>query len=169
MFNLKTLLAFVLMTISFFSHASYNKPTIELKFASWIDHTYSPNGKFNEGWNNDLFTAGFYINPTTNIMVGTLKNSDDNRCFVAGVDHEWYDFGNGFKLKGSYLYTGEMFFDAFSHCGDESFYKKVKDSTGIGFAPYINHYVEYSVSKNFAMDLGIMLPGITVFNLKAAF
>nr|VXZ85191.1 Uncharacterised protein [Klebsiella pneumoniae] len=41
----------------------------------------------------------------------------------------------GWVLKGVYAYTGEFFFDAFSHCGDSGTYRTAKKITGIGFRP----------------------------------
>lgn len=140
-----------------------------LKFASYTYHAYDPDYDCTQYFDNDFIALGIPVTHSDSILIGTLNNSQDNRCFVAGVDHKWKDFGNGWSLGGSYLYVGEFFFDTFSSCGNDGAYKTMKDITGIGFAPYIIHYFEYAVTDNVAVDFGILLPGITIINASISF
>ncbi|MCQ4504238.1 hypothetical protein NON27_29090, partial [Vibrio parahaemolyticus] len=48
---------------------------------------------------------------------------------------DWLKNDTGWLLKGVYAYTGEFFFDAFSHCGDSGTYRTAKKSPASVFRP----------------------------------
>lgn len=64
-----------------------------------------------------------------------MKNSFDDRCLTLGVRRDWLKNDTGWVLKGVYAYTGEFFFDAFSHCGDSGTYRTAKKSPASVFRP----------------------------------
>jgi hypothetical protein len=41
-------------------------------------------------------------------VLGTMKNSFDNRCLAAGVRRDWAGWDNGWVFKGIYGYVGEF-------------------------------------------------------------
>jgi len=68
-----------------------------------------------------------------------------------------------------YAYAGEFFADAFKNCGNEGVYKQFEKRTGIGFAPYIYHGLEYKVFNNLSFDVGLILPTLFVSSFKISF
>ena len=102
-------------------------------------------------------------------LVGTMKNSFDDRCLTLGVRRDWLKNDTGWLLKGVYAYTGEFFFDAFSHCGDSGTYRTAKKITGVGFSPYIYHGLQYNFTDYFGVEGGIIIPAIFVMSIQWSF
>lgn len=67
------------------------------------------------------------------------------------------------------MYAGEFFFKEFAHCGDSGTYHRIKELTGIGFAPYIYYGSKYSFNQYISAKAGIIIPGIIVFNVQLNF
>jgi hypothetical protein len=157
----------------FFVSCSFNvlssQGDFSLKYLSFVYHAYDPDYNGTEYFNNQFISLGYHFDSKNSFSIGTFKNSQDNRCFSAGLNREWVDFGNGWKFSGSYLYAGEFFLDAFSSCGDEGVYADIKDATGIGFAPYINHYFGYNFTGTTSAEFGLLFPGIVVINFNTDF
>ena len=57
----------------------------------------------------------------------------------------------------------------FRNCGDGGIYKTFKKKTGVGFAPYLYHGLEYDISKNISLETGLLLPHIYVISLQLNF
>ncbi|WP_201340839.1 hypothetical protein [Abyssogena phaseoliformis symbiont] len=72
-------------------------------------------------------------------------------------------------LKAFMLMLGSSFFSDFSHCGDDGVYAKIKKATGLGFAPYIYHGLEYDLNKNISIEGGFILPLILVATIQFHF
>lgn len=106
---------------------------------SWIYHLSNNHGQYTEGFDNQFASVErkFSADSKYSLLVGTMKNSFDDRCIALGVRRDWASLGNGWVFKGIYGYVGEFFFDAFEHCGDHGSYKDFKDATGIGFSLYL--------------------------------
>ena len=87
---------------------------------SYVYHMTGNHGQYNEHFNNNFFSVErkFSQDSKYSVLVGTMKNSFDDRCLTLGVRRDWLKNDTGWVLKGVYAYTGEFFFDAFSHCGD---------------------------------------------------
>ncbi len=125
---------FILCFISFVSPSFAFASQInrfEIKYLSYVYHAYDPDYDGTEHFGNQFFSIGYDLTPRHNFLVGTFKNSQDNRCFATGLDYVWANFNNGWRFKGSYLYAGEFFFDDFSSCGDEGYILKSKKSPGL--------------------------------------
>jgi hypothetical protein len=71
-------------------------------------------------------------------------------------------------LKGVYAYTGEFFFDAFSHCGFRHLPHRQK-ITGVGFSPYLYHGLQYNFTDYFGVEGGIIVPAIFVMSIQWSF
>ena len=165
----KIVFVFVFVFVCFPFYAFSNQGDFSLKYLSFVYHTYDPDYDGTQYLENQFFSLGYNLDSKNSFSIGTFKNSQGNRCFSAGLNREWVDFGNSWRFSGSYLYAGEFFFDVFSSCGDEGLYADVKDAIGIGFAPYINHYFSYNFTESTSVDFGLLLPGITVINFNTNF
>lgn len=86
-----------------------------------------------------------------------------------GVQKNWKHLGKKLTFEGVYAYAGEFFFSDFSHCGDDGVYAKIKKATGLGFAPYIYHGLEYDLNKNISIEGGFILPLILVATIQFHF
>jgi hypothetical protein len=86
---------------------------------SYVYHMTGNHGQYNEHFNNNFFSVErkFSQDSKYSVLVGTMKNSFDDRCLTLGVRRDWLKNDTGWVLKGVYAYTGEFFFDAFSHWG----------------------------------------------------
>ena len=102
---------------------------------SYVYHMTGNHGQYNEHFNNNFFSVErkFSQDSKYSVLVGTMKNSFDDRCLTLGVRRDWLKNDTGWVLKGVYAYTGEFFFDAFSHCGDSGTYRTAKKITGMAF------------------------------------
>ncbi|ELZ5051313.1 TPA: hypothetical protein QHS11_004212, partial [Enterobacter asburiae] len=103
------------------------------------------------------------------LVLGTMKNSFNDRCLAAGVRRDWAGWDNGWVFKGIYGYVGEFFFDTFDDCGDHGSYHDFKKATGIGFSPYIYHGFQYNFTSYFGMDVGIIIPSVFVITAQWSF
>ena len=139
-----------------------------LNTGSFIFHLYEPRGHFTQYFQNQYLAVERRIDDSIvdNIVLGTVVNSYGNRCAVLGVQKNWVEFSDRTTFEGIYAYTGEFFFQAFSECGSEGYYHKIEKATGIGFAPYIYHGIEYDLNPYASIEYGIILPGILVLSLQ---
>ena len=138
---------------------------------SYVYHMTGNHGQYNEHFNNNFFSVErkFSLDSKYSVLVGTMKNSFDDRCIALGVRRDWVSLGNGWVFKGIYGYVGEFFFSAFEHCGDHGSYKDFKDATGIGFSPYIYHGFQYNFTNYFGVESGIILPAVFVVSIQWSF
>ena len=138
---------------------------------SYVYHMTGNHGQYNEHFNNNFFSVErkFSQDSKYSVLVGTMKNSFDDRCIALGVRRDWVSLGNGWVFKGIYGYVGEFFFSAFEHCGDHGSYKDFKDATGIGFSPYIYHGFQYNFTDYFGVESGIILPTVFVVGIQWSF
>ena len=138
---------------------------------SYVYHMTGNHGQYNEHFNNNFFSVErkFSQDSKYSVLVGTMKNSFDDRCIALGVRRDWVSLGNGWVFKGIYGYVGEVFFSAFEHCGDHGSYKDFKDATGIGFSPYIYHGFQYNFTDYFGVESGIILPAVFVVSIQWSF
>lgn len=140
-----------------------------LDTGSFVYHAYAPEKKFNQYFKNDLFAIDKPLeNSTYSVISGTLINSEANRCVLLGMGKSYWTY-KSWDFEGRYMYAGEFFLKAFSHCGDAGSYHDFKRLTGIGFTPYIFHGIKYRFTKNFSTEAGVILPGIVVLNLNLSF
>lgn len=167
-FHSKVISCKLFLLLIFLSHTAESK-TFEFKFASFVYHLYDLKDSKNEYFKNNYLSLGISFSENSQFLLGTFKNSQDNRCFVTGIEHTWKKFDNDWSFHGAYLYAGEFFFDSFSKCGDGGFYADMKEKTDLAFSPYIHHYFQYSVTKNLSFDIGILLPAVFVTNLSLHF
>lgn len=135
---------------------------------SYVYHMTGNHGQYNEHFNNNFFSVErkFSQDSKYSVLVGTMKNSFDDRCLTLGVRRDWLKNDTGWVLKGVYAYTGEFFFDAFSHCGDSGTYRTAKKITGIGFSPYLYHGLQYNFTDYFGVEGGIIVPAIFVMSVQ---
>ena len=137
---------------------------------SFVYHIIGNHGLYTEKFNNQFFSAErrFSDDSPYSLLAGTLKNSYGHRCIALGVRRDWVA-EQGWAFKGVYGYTGEFFADAFSHCGDEGVYHSFKNVTGVGFAPYIYHAVQYNFTDYFGVESGIIFPSVFVISVQWSF
>jgi len=143
---------------------------LSITTGTYVKHISPRNSEHSyEGFKNQYIDIRYQISPNSKIVIGTLKNSQANRCLLLGLEHKWYDLGKRISFKGLYAYSGEFFFDAFDSCSNGGSYKDVKDKIGIGFVPYIYHGFEFELSKNISLDAGFLLPLVAVVGLRFNF
>lgn len=138
---------------------------------SFVYHMSGNHGQYTEGFDNKFISAERKLDADSSysILVGTMKNSFDDRCLSLGVRKDWTPRQVGWNVKGIYAYTGEFFFSAFSHCGDSGVYNTAKKITGVGFAPYVYHGLQYNFTNNFGIEGGIILPTIFTMSMSWSF
>jgi len=162
------LLATVIATTG--SHASeinlYSANT-----GSFVYHLTGNKGQYNENFNNQFFSVErkFSEDSKYSVLVGTLKNSFDDRCLSLALRRDWYEGNSNWVFKGVYGYTGEFFFKSFSHCGDSGTYHTAKKWTGIGFSPYLYNAVQYNVTRYVGVETGIIFPSIFAMSVQWSF
>nr|WP_233592504.1 hypothetical protein [Erwinia psidii] len=129
---------------------------------SFVYHLTGNKGQYNENFNNQFVSVERKFSETSKYsgLVGTLKNSFDDRCLSLAVRRDWADWDNGWVFKGVYGYTGEFFFKSFSHCGDRGSYHAFKKATGVGFSPYLYNGIQYNFNRHIGVDAGIIFPAI---------
>lgn len=155
---------------TFISYAG-DEPKHSIIAASFTYHFYPP-GKHNQYFNNEFIAytqRTDYLNFADKFIIGTLKNSSDNRCLLLGVGRDWQQLNAKTKVVGVYAYVGEFFNDTFDECGRDGIYHDFDKITGIGFAPYIYHGVKYNFINNLHLNGGLILPGVVSFTLQATF
>lgn len=137
---------------------------------SFVYHLIGNHGLYTEKFDNQFFSAERRLseNSPYSFLAGTLKNSYGDRCIALGVRRDWV-IEDGWTFKGVYGYTGDFFFNTFSHCGDEGVYHSFKNATGVGFAPYIYHAVQYNFTNYFGIESGIIFPTVFVISVQWSF
>lgn len=77
---------------------------------SYVYHMTGNHGQYNEHFNNNFFSVErkFSQDSKYSVLVGTMKNSFDDRCLTLGVRRDWLKNDTGWVLKGVYAYTGEF-------------------------------------------------------------
>lgn len=138
---------------------------------SFVYHMTGNTGQYTEEFDNQFFSVERKISADSkySLIVGTMKNSFDDRCLSLGVRRDWVTSPAGWTFKGVYAYTGEFFFKAFSHCGDSGTYNTARDITGVGFSPYLYHGIQYDVTDHFAVESGFIIPLIFVVSVQWRF
>lgn len=162
---------FVLLILP--SSISYAKEVnlYSINTGSFVYHMTGNHGQYNERFNNHFFSVErkFSEESKYSVLIGTMKNSFDDRCLSLGVRRDWMAWDKGWAFKGVYAYTGEFFFDSFSHCGDSGTYKTAKKLTGVGFSPYIYHAIQYNFTDYFGIEGGIIVPTIFAMSIQWSF
>lgn len=152
-----------------------NKNTkFSIHVGSYVKHFIPKDNNFNftEEFDNKFFDIEYKLDENKffdRITVGTFLNSEENRCAVFGVQKDWKNITDKLAFEGMYAYVGEFFFDAFEHCADQGIYRKIKRFTGLGFAPYIYHGLEYSLNKHISLEVGFVAPFIVVSSIQLNF
>ncbi|HHL2713132.1 TPA: hypothetical protein ACQ39K_004784 [Yersinia enterocolitica] len=138
---------------------------------SYVYHLTNNHGQYTEDFDNQFISVERKFSPESkySLLVGTMKNSFDDRCLAVGIRRDWVSLSDGWVFKGVYGYVGEFLFDAFEHCGDHGSYKNFKDATGIGFSPYIYHGFQYNFTPSFGLETGIILPSVFVVSMQWSF
>ncbi len=138
---------------------------------SYVYHLTGNHGQYTENFENNFFSGErkFSADSKYSLLIGTMKNSFDDRCLAIGVRRVWKDFDNGWVFNGIYGYTGEFFFHAFRDCGDHGSYHDFKKATGIGFSPYIFHGFQYNFTSYFGLETGIIIPSVFVVTAHWSF
>jgi len=138
---------------------------------SFLYHAFPKNEQSNQYFDNRLFSIERKLSADSDysLLAGTFLNSQNNRCFLLGVRKDLYQINDYLVIKGVYSYAGEFFFDAFSHCGDGGIYQTLKAHTGVGFAPYFYHALQYNVTDYWGVEAGMILPGIVVMSMQWQF
>ncbi|WP_413733265.1 hypothetical protein [Sodalis sp. RH20] len=138
---------------------------------SFVYHLTGNYGQYNEFFDNKFLSVERKFSEDSNysILLGTMNNSFGDRCLAMGLRRDWISGDSGWVFKGIYGYTGEFFFDAFSRCGDHGAYNNFKKATGIGFAPYIYHAIQYNFTDYFGIETGIIIPTVLVISVQWSF
>ncbi|BBB23499.1 conserved hypothetical protein [Isorropodon fossajaponicum endosymbiont JTNG4] len=117
----------------FFSntYANMNSDSIvSIHTGSYLKYIVPSGDDFTEKFANDFFDIEIRVNDDSvafqKIIIGTFKNSENNRCILLGVQKNWKHLGKRLIFEGVYAYAGEFFFGDFSHCGDDGVYAKIK-------------------------------------------
>ncbi|AVF37611.1 hypothetical protein [Rahnella sikkimica] len=138
---------------------------------SFVYHLTGNYGQYNEFFDNKFMSVErkFSEDSKYSVLVGTMNNSFGDRCIALGLRRDWIQGDSNWVFKGVYGYTGEFFFDAFKHCGDDGSYEDFKKVTGIGFSPYIYHALQYNFTSYFGVETGIILPSVFVVSVQWSF
>ena len=138
---------------------------------SFLFHALPPDSESTQYFRNQYFSIERKLSADSDysILVGTFKNSQNNRCALLGVRKDWYHVNDKLVIKGVYTYAGEFFVDAFDHCGDGGFYEDMKKHTGLAFAPYIYNAAQYNFTDYFGVEGGLILPGILIMSVQWSF
>lgn len=69
---------------------------------SYVYHMTGNHGQYNEHFNNNFFSVErkFSQDSKYSVLVGTMKNSFDDRCLTLGVRRDWLKNDTGWVLKG---------------------------------------------------------------------
>lgn len=138
---------------------------------SFLYHALPKNDDSNQYFDNRYFSIErkFHAESDYSWLVGTFMNSQNHRCALLGMRSDWYRFNEKTVFKGVYAYAGEFFVEPFSDCGNEGFYNEMKDATGVGFAPYLYHAIQYNFTDYFGVEGGLLVPGIVVMSMQWSF
>ena len=142
-----------------------------LNTGSFVFHTNSPapgEKKFTQYLQNEYVAFEKKIDhPMIDALVlGTFINSFNHRCLLLGVQKNWLQFSDRMSFEATYAYAGEFFVDTFADCGAEGFYKGARDTTGIGFIPFIYHNIEYDLSRHLSVEAGVLFPTVLALTLQ---
>ncbi len=88
---------------------------------------------------------------------------------MMGAQKTYFDLYDGLSFEGYYIYCGEFFFGVFAECGDDGVYQTIKEQTGLGFAPFIYHGLQFDMTSYISLDVGLMLPSIMFVSLQYNF
>lgn len=121
---------------------------------------------YTQYFSNDFLNFGIRLTDRSYFSVGTSKNSFGDQMAIIGYRHIWHRFNKRLYFEGLYAYAGEFFLPIFSHAGDNGIYHKLKMKTGIGFAPYIYHGIDYAITSYLTLELGFILPIIPIVTLQ---
>ena len=149
-----------------------NDKKISLHIGSYAKHS-GGSGDYVEGFENNLFSIEYSITEDApffdHFVIGAVNNSLGDRCFMLGVQKTYFEIHERLSFEGYYVYTGEFFFGAFADCGDDGVYQSIKDETGLGFAPFIYHGLQFDMTRHISLDAGLMLPSILFVSLQYNF
>jgi len=141
---------------------------VSLYTGSFVYHAYAPHDDFTQYFDNRFLAVEARLGGSAvdGLTVGTFVNSNGDRCLLLGVQKNWIPISRRTTFEGVYAYAGEFFFDTFANCGAKGYYHDFEKATGIGFAPYLYHGVEYDLTSYVSMEGGIILPGIVVLTVQ---
>lgn len=164
------LIPFLMSLLPTFSAVASEVNLYSFNTGSFVYHLIGNHGLYTEKFGNQFFSAErrFTDDSPYSFLAGTLKNSYGHRCIALGVRRDWIK-QKGWAFKGVYGYTGEFFAKSFRECGDEGVYHAFKNATGVGFAPYIYHAVQYNVTDYFGIESGIIFPTVFVVSVQWSF
>lgn len=76
---------------------------------SYVYHLTHNHGQYTENFENNFISVErkFSDDSKYSFVLGTMKNSFDDRCLAAGVRRDWAGWDNGWVFKGIYGYVGE--------------------------------------------------------------
>jgi len=163
-------LCFFLLLISVCLHADEIN-LYSFNTGSFVYHLTGNYGQYNEFFDNKFMSVErkFSEDSKYSALIGTMNNSFGDRCIALGLRRDWIQWDSNWVFKGVYGYTGEFFFDAFKHCGDEGSYNDFKKVTGVGFSPYIYHAFQYNFTSYFGVETGIIIPSVFVVSVQWSF
>jgi len=168
----KFLLLFIITQLVLLSNslAKDDKQRYTLRTGSYAKHILDDgDDDYNQDFENKFFALGIGVYEESEILIGSLKNSFDNRCLFLGYGTNWHNFNKKLSFEGIYAYVGEFFIEEFKDCGDEGFYRKSNERFNVGFAPYIYHGLKYQITPYFAVESGIVLPDIAIASVIWSF
>lgn len=144
---------------------------VSVNTGSFLYHAIPANADSTQYFDNRYFSIERKLDADSDysFMIGTFLNSQNERCALLGARKDWYRFSDKLVFKGVYAYAGEFFIEAFEDCGQGGFYEDMKNSTGVGFSPYIYHAAQYNFTDYLGVEGGLMLPGILVMSLQWTF
>lgn len=165
----------ILFALLIYSIAAFSQtkefPKITVNAGSFLYHVVpsSQGANYTQFFDNEYLSLGIKISPKTYFSFGTTLNSFGDRMAVIGFRRVWHTFNKKTHFEGFYAYAGEFFFPVFSHAGDQGVYSEFKDKTGIGFAPYVYHGIDFKLNSFLTIEAGIILPVIPVVSLQIDF
>lgn len=168
--KLSTILCFTILITALGSQAGEIN-LYSVNTGSFVYHLTDNHGQYTENFDNKFFSIErkFSEDSKYSVLVGTMKNSFNDRCVAMGLRRDWISGDSDWVFKGVYGYTGEFFFNTFSHCGDHGSYKDFRKVTGIGFSPYIYHAIQYNFTDYFGVETGIIIPSVFVVSVQWSF
>ena len=74
---------------------------------SFVHHA-DQSSNYKEDFANHLALVGYRVGAKTHVSAGTMINSHDERCIMAGVNHEWKSLNDSLSFTGGYAYVGPI-------------------------------------------------------------
>lgn len=141
---------------------------LSLIVGSFVYHAHKPHEELKQYFQNHLMTLQVRLPERANakVFAGPFINSLGNRCFLLGAQKNWHQFDRRTTFEGVYAYAGEFFFDTFANRGAAGIYRRIKRATGLGFAPYLYHGVEFDLSEYASLQAGVIAPGIVMATVQ---